>query len=120
MAEPWIAQNVDAVLHAWQAGQAQGSAVARTLLGLNNPAGRAAISTPVSAATLPAYYAHKVRGRGRGRARGRGRGRGRDRGTVKVFDLLAIHAVVGVGGLDRSVALAARLDRYLEQLVLGE
>ena len=59
VAEPWIAQNVDAVLHAWQAGQAQGSAVARTLLGRNNPAGRAAISTPVSAATLPAYYSHK-------------------------------------------------------------
>ena len=62
VAEPWIAQNVDAVLHAWQAGQAQGSAVARTLLGLNNPAGRAAVSTPVSAATLPAYYAHKSSG----------------------------------------------------------
>ena len=59
VAEPWIATHVSAILHAWQAGQAQGSAVARTLLGRYNPAGRAAVTTPVSASTLPAYYSHK-------------------------------------------------------------
>ena len=37
-----------------------------------------------------------------------------------MLDLLAVHAVVRVGGLDRGVAVAARLDRYLEQLVLAD
>jgi hypothetical protein len=56
IAEPWIQNNVDTIIHSWQAGQAQGTALARILFGLVNPSGRAAVSTPVSAATLPAYY----------------------------------------------------------------
>lgn len=62
IAEPWIHDNVDTIVHSWQAGQAQGTALARILFGLVNPSGRAAVSTPVSSATLPAYYSTKSSG----------------------------------------------------------
>jgi beta-glucosidase len=62
VAEPWIKDNVPAVVHSWQAGQAQGTAMARILFGLVNPSGKAAISTPVSSAVLPAYYSFKSSG----------------------------------------------------------
>lgn len=39
-AEPWMKQSLPAILEAWQSGQGQGLAVAETLFGLNNPAGR--------------------------------------------------------------------------------
>jgi beta-glucosidase len=57
--EPWIKAVMPAVLEAWQSGQAQGTAVAETLFGLNNPAGRTAVSFPVSADVLPVYYNYK-------------------------------------------------------------
>ena len=62
IAEPWIHNNVDTIIHSWQAGQAQGTALARILFGLVNPSGRAAVSTPVSSATLPAYYSTQSSG----------------------------------------------------------
>ena len=62
VAEPWIKANVPGVVHAWQAGQAQGTAMARVLFGLVNPSGKAAIPTPVSSAVLPAYYSFKSSG----------------------------------------------------------
>ena len=47
-AEPWMKESLPAILEAWQSGQAQGLAVAETLFGLNNPAGRAAVPAPVN------------------------------------------------------------------------
>ena len=55
-AEPWMQQSLPAILEAWQSGQAQGMAVAETLFGLNNPAGRTAVTFPASADMLPVFY----------------------------------------------------------------
>jgi beta-glucosidase len=54
----WIAQNVPAVLEAWEPGLRGGRAVAEVLFGEVNPAGRLAISIPRSVGHLPAYYNH--------------------------------------------------------------
>ena len=54
-AEPWMKQALPAILEAWQSGQAQGVAVAETLFGHNNPAGRAAVTFPASADMLPVF-----------------------------------------------------------------
>ena len=51
--EQWMKEALPAILEAWQSGQAQGNAIAETLFGLNNPAGRTAVSFPVSADVLP-------------------------------------------------------------------
>lgn len=58
LAEPWVRYTVPTVLEAWQAGQAQGDAVAAVLTGAHNPAGRLPISFPASSAVLPVYYNH--------------------------------------------------------------
>jgi len=55
-AEPWMKESLPAILEAWQSGQAQGLAVAETVFGLNNPAGRAAVTFPASADMLPVFY----------------------------------------------------------------
>ena len=55
-AEPWMKESLPAILEAWQSGQAQGLAVAETLFGLSNPAGRAAVTFPASADMLPVFY----------------------------------------------------------------
>lgn len=59
----WI-DKVDSVLHVWYPGEEGGNAVADTLLGNNNPAGRLPITFPVHEAQLPLYYNHKPTGRG--------------------------------------------------------
>eukprot|EP00041_Stephanoeca_diplocostata_P038533 m.1523208 g.1523208 ORF g.1523208 m.1523208 type:complete len:962 (+) comp25232_c0_seq4:137-3022(+) len=56
--EPWVAQFMPAILEAWQGGQAQGVAIAETLFGINNPAGRSAMTFPTGADVLPVYYSH--------------------------------------------------------------
>jgi hypothetical protein len=55
-AEPWMKQSLPAILEAWQSGQAQGQAIAETLFGVNNPAGRTAVTFPSSADVLPVFY----------------------------------------------------------------
>ena len=63
--EQWIKASMPAVLETWQGGQAQGQATAETLFGANNPAGRTAVSFPVSADVLPVFYNRKpTAGRG--------------------------------------------------------
>ncbi|MFM2363441.1 MAG: hypothetical protein RLZZ316_2343, partial [Bacteroidota bacterium] len=59
----WI-DKVAAVLQIWYPGEAGGHAVANTLLGINNPAGRLPISFPIDEAQLPLVYNHKPTGRG--------------------------------------------------------
>ena len=55
-ASPWMKESLPAILEAWQSGQAQGLAVAETVFGFNNPAGRAAVTFPASADMLPVFY----------------------------------------------------------------
>ena len=55
---PWIAENVPAILEAWEPGSMGGQAVAEALFGEYNPGGRLAISFPVSVGQVPVYYNH--------------------------------------------------------------
>lgn len=56
LAEPWIKDNVDAILESFLAGQAQGTATVDVLLGKYNPAGRLSVTFPRSVGQLPNYY----------------------------------------------------------------
>jgi len=59
----WIDQ-VPAVLNVWYPGEEGGNAVAETLFGDYNPAGRLPITYPVHESQLPLVYNHKPTGRG--------------------------------------------------------
>lgn len=52
----WAAQHIPAILEAWYPGEFGGKAIAETLFGDNNPAGRLTISFPQSVGQLPDYY----------------------------------------------------------------
>lgn len=53
---PWAAGHVPAILEAWYPGELGGQAIAETLFGDNNPAGRLPVSFPRSVGQLPVYY----------------------------------------------------------------
>jgi beta-glucosidase len=55
---PWAAQHVPAILEAWYPGEFGGQAIAETLFGENNPAGRLSISFPKNLGQLPVFYDH--------------------------------------------------------------
>jgi beta-glucosidase len=55
---PWAAKNVPAILEAWYPGEFGGRAIAETLFGDNNPAGRLDISFPKNVGQLPVFYDH--------------------------------------------------------------
>ena len=55
---PWAAQHVPAILEAWYPGEFGGRAIAETLFGDNNPAGRLPVSFPKSVGQLPVFYNH--------------------------------------------------------------
>ncbi len=52
----WAKQHVRAILEAWYPGELGGQAIAETLFGDNNQAGRLTITFPASTGQLPAYY----------------------------------------------------------------
>jgi len=52
----WAKQHVPAILEAWYPGEFGGRAIAETLFGDNNPAGRLTITFPRSVGQLPDYY----------------------------------------------------------------
>lgn len=52
----WAARHVPAILEAWYPGEFGGEAIAATLFGDNNPAGRLPITFPQSVGQLPDYY----------------------------------------------------------------
>ncbi len=54
----WAANHVPAILEAWYPGELGGKAIAETLFGDNNPAGRLPISFPRSVGQLPVFYNH--------------------------------------------------------------
>jgi beta-glucosidase len=53
---PWAEQHISAILEAWYPGEFGGRAIAATLFGDNNPAGRLTITFPRSIGQLPDYY----------------------------------------------------------------
>jgi beta-glucosidase len=63
----WANEHADAILEAWYPGVEGGTAIARTLAGLNNPAGRLPVTFYASLDDLPAFtdYAFKSGGKGR-------------------------------------------------------
>jgi beta-glucosidase len=54
----WAAKHVPAILEAWYPGEFGGRAIAETLFGDNNPAGRLPITFPRNVGQLPVYYNH--------------------------------------------------------------
>lgn len=58
----WEASHVDAILEAFCPGEMGGLAIAETLFGENNPAGRLPVSFPYTVGSLPCYYT-TLRGR---------------------------------------------------------
>ncbi len=53
---PWIKENADAILEAWNPGMEGGKAVASILFGDYNPSGKLTISFPVHVGQIPVYY----------------------------------------------------------------
>jgi beta-glucosidase len=52
----WAAQHIPAILEAWYPGEFGGQAIAETLFGENNPAGRLTVTFPRSTGQLPDFY----------------------------------------------------------------
>jgi beta-glucosidase len=52
----WATQHVPAILEAWYPGEFGGQAIAETLFGDNNPAGRLTVTFPRSTGQLPDFY----------------------------------------------------------------
>jgi beta-glucosidase len=52
----WAKEHVPAILEAWYPGEFGGRAIAETLFGDNNPAGRLTITFPQTVGQLPDYY----------------------------------------------------------------
>ena len=59
----WANQHAAAVLEAWYPGVEGGTAIARTLAGLNNPAGRLPVTFYASLEGLPDFTDYNLRGR---------------------------------------------------------
>jgi beta-glucosidase len=56
---PWIAENVPAVLEAWNCGEKGGNAVADIIFGEVNPSGRLSVTIPRHVGQLPVFYNYK-------------------------------------------------------------
>ena len=63
LAIPWAAENIPAILEAWQPGSMGGQAIAEVLYGDYNPSGKLPMSFPRSVGQLPIYYNRKSTGR---------------------------------------------------------
>jgi beta-glucosidase len=59
----WAAENIPAIVEAWQLGTQSGNAIAQVLYGDYNPSGKLPMSFPRSVGQLPLYYNHKSTGR---------------------------------------------------------
>ena len=59
IAEPWLVDNVHAIIEAWEPGALGGIALAEILFGRVNPSGKLPITVPYSVRHLRAIYNHK-------------------------------------------------------------
>ncbi|KAI8144230.1 beta-glucosidase-related glycosidase [Fennellomyces sp. T-0311] len=62
-AEPWIKENVNAIVNAFYLGETGGTALANILFGKVNPSGKLSVSFPNDVGSLPAYYNYPKSGR---------------------------------------------------------
>ena len=63
LAVNWAQEHADAVLEAWYPGEAGGTAIAETLAGKNNPAGRLPLTFYAAIDQLPAFTDYAMKGR---------------------------------------------------------
>jgi beta-glucosidase len=63
VALPWAKKHAAAVLEAWYPGVEGGTAIARTLAGLNNPAGRLPVTFYQNVDDLPAFTEYSLKNR---------------------------------------------------------
>jgi beta-glucosidase len=59
----WASENANAILDAWYAGEEGGTAIAQTLAGVNNPAGRLPVTFYKGVEQLPAFENYAMAGR---------------------------------------------------------
>ena len=59
LSEPWLVNNVDALIEAWEPGALGGQAIAEIIFGEVNPSGKLPITIPRSVGHLQAIYNHK-------------------------------------------------------------
>jgi len=59
----WANQNANAILEAWYPGEEGGTAIAETLAGTNNPAGRLPVTFYKSVTDLPPFDDYSMKGR---------------------------------------------------------
>jgi len=63
LAVNWAQQNANAILEAWYPGEEGGTAIAETLAGDNNPAGRLPVTFYSSLSQIPAFDDYSMKGR---------------------------------------------------------
>lgn len=63
LAIEWAAENIPAIVEAWQLGTQTGHAVASVLYGDYNPSGKLPMTFPRNVGQVPIYYNHKSTGR---------------------------------------------------------
>jgi beta-glucosidase len=63
LAVPWAKEHADALLEAWYPGEEGGDAIAETLKGKNNPAGRLPVTFYASTSNLPAFTDYSMKNR---------------------------------------------------------
>ncbi len=59
----WAAENIPAIVQAWQLGSTAGDAIAQVLYGDYNPSGKLPMTFPKSLGQIPIYYNYKNTGR---------------------------------------------------------
>ena len=59
ISEPWISENINAIIEAWEPGSFGGIAVAEIIFGIINPSGKLPLTVARSVGQLKMFYNHK-------------------------------------------------------------